>query len=361
MRKVIQILFAAVLACACAAPNKVLTEENGMVQRPTQDGIQLHIEGEMPSLDGPTGWLNSKPLTREGLRGKVVLVDFWTYTCINWLRTEPYVRAWAEKYKDKGLVVIGVHTPEFEFEKNIDNVQRAVKDFRIDYPVAVDSNYSIWNAFNNHYWPAIYFVDAQGHIRHHQFGEGDYESSERVIQKLLAEAGFAVGTDLVSVNGEGIEAAADWKGLGSSENYVGYQRTEHFASVGGIVPDIAHSYTLPSRLTVNQWGLAGDWTIGMSAAVSKTADGRIAYRFHARDLNLVMSKSESGRPIRFRVLIDGEPPGAAHGLDVDREGNGTLDQPRLYQLIRQATPVSDKQFEILFLDPNAEVHAFTFG
>ena len=332
-----------------------------MSQPASYDGIQLHLEGELPRLDGATDWLNSKPITREELRGKVVLVDFWTYTCINWLRTQPYVRAWAEKYKDKGLVVIGVHSPEFEFEKNIENVRRAARELNVDFPIAVDRDHAIWNAFNNRYWPALYFVDAQGRIRRHQFGEGNYESSERVIQRLLAEAGFAVDTDLVSVNGEGIEAPADWDSLGSRENYLGYQRTENFASIGGIVPDVERSYTLPARLNLNEWALGGDWKVGMSAAVLKTANGVVAYRFHARDLHLVMSTSEAGKPVRFRVLIDGQAPGNAHGLDVDELGNGVVDEPRLYQLIRQGPPLSDRQFEIQFLDPGVEAFVFTFG
>ena len=309
-----------------------------------------------------TGWLNSQPLTPAGLRGKVVLIDFWTYTCINWLRTLPYVRAWAEKYKDQGLVVIGVHSPEFAFEKNVDNVRRAVQDMRVDYPVAIDSDHAIWRAFRNQYWPALYFIDAQGRIRHHQFGEGEYEQSERILQQLLAEAGASgIGRELVSVEGRGAEVAADWGNLKSPENYVGYQRTENFASPGGAVLGKRRVYSAPARLSLNQWALSGEWTVTDQATVLNKANGRIAYRFHARDLHLVMGPAMRGAPVRFRVLIDGQPPGAAHGFDVDEQGNGTVTEQRLYQLIRQPKPIADRQFEIEFLDPGVEAYAFTFG
>jgi hypothetical protein len=285
-----------------------------------------------------------------------------TYTCINWLRTEPYVGAWAEKYKGKGLIVIGVHSPEFKFEKDIGNVRRALQELKVDYPIAVDSDHNIWNAFANQYWPALYFVDAQGRIRHHQFGEGDYEESERVIQKLLSEAGNAnVGADKVSVTGEGIKASADWKTLGTPENYIGYGRTVNFSSPEGLAPDENRTYSLPANLKLNQWSLAGAWTIGVAAAVLNNANGKIANRFHARDLHIVMSPPPSGRQVRFRVTIDGKVPGAAHGLDADEQGNGIVTEPRLYQLIRQPGPIADSQFEIEFLEPGVEVYAFTFG
>ncbi len=361
MLKVIATIFAAILVCTCAAPVTPVTEDKGMGAQSTANEIQLPIKGELPSFAGATGWLNSKPLTRDDLRGKVVIVEFWTYTCINWLRTEPYVRAWAEKYKDKGLVVIGVHTPEFDFEKEIENVRQMAKDQKVAYPIAIDSDYEIWNAFNNRYWPALYFVDAQGRIRHSQFGEGEYERSERVIQQLLAEAGNRTAADLVVVNGEGFEASASWNDLRSPENYVGYQRTENFASPGGVVRDRPHIYTLPPQFMLNQWSLFGDWNVGKSAAVSTSANGKIAYRFHARDLHLVLSTSTPGKPVRFRVSIDGKPPGEANGIDVDASGNGVVTQPRLYQLIRQAGSIVDRQFEIEFLDAGVEVHAFTFG
>ncbi len=322
----------------------------------------LPIEGILPSLGGATEWLNSQPLSAVDLRGKVVLISFWTYTCINWLRTLPYVRAWAEKYKQHGLVVIGVHTPEFGFERNIENVRRAAKDMHIDYPIAIDSDYAIWSAFDNHYWPALYFVDAQGQIRHHQFGEGQYEQSEMIIQQLLAEAGVdGVGDELVSVEGSGIEAAADWASLRSGENYLGYERTENFASPGGVVFDTRHVYAVPARLRLHEWALAGDWTAGRQAIVLNAAEGRIVYRFHARDVHLVMGPAARGTSVRFRVLVDGQPPGAAHGLDVDDQGNGIVSEQRLYQLIRQPQPVADRLFEIAFLDPGVEAYAFTFG
>jgi thiol-disulfide isomerase/thioredoxin len=323
---------------------------------------QLPVEGSMPPLTGATEWLGSPPLTPAGLRGSVVLVDFWTYTCINWLRTLPYLRAWAERYRDRGLVVIGVHTPEFDFEHDLDNVRRAVKDLRVDYPVVVDNDYAIWSAFDNHYWPAVYVVDAQGKIRHHQFGEGAYEQSEMVIQRLLTEAGTSlIGQELVFVDPGGVEAAADWDGLWSPETYVGYERAENFASPDGAVLDARHVYATPARLRLNHWALAGDWTVGRQAIVLNETDGRIAYRFHARDLHLVMGPAPRETLVRFRVHIDGQPPGAAHGTDVDDQGNGTVTEPRLYQLVRQPGPVTDRTFEITFLDPGVQAYAFTFG
>src|SRR6266576_1817552 len=287
-------------------------------KRMARTALQLFTEGELPSFAGANGWLNSQPLTPAGLRGKVVLVDFWTYTCINWLRTLPYVRAWSEKYKNEGLVVIGVHTPEFPFEHNVDNVRRATKEMRVDYPIAIDSDFAIWRALKNEYWPALYIVDAQGRVRHHQFGEGEYEQSERIIQQLLAEAGTGgIGHDLVSVDARGAEVAADWSSLKSPENYVGYERTENFASRGGAVLDKPNVYAVPARLKLNNWALSGDWTVEKRATVLNKANGRIAYRFHARDLHLVMGPAAQGKPVRFRTLIDGQAPGNAHGEDVD--------------------------------------------
>jgi thiol-disulfide isomerase/thioredoxin len=324
--------------------------------------VDLPVEGSLPSLAGASGWLNSPSLTATDLRGKVVLVNFWTYTCINWLRQLPYVRAWAEKYQDDGLVVLGVHTPEFDVEHDLDNVRRAVKDLRVTYPVVVDSDYAIWDAFGNRYWPALYFVDAHGRIRHHRFGEGDYEQSEVIIQRLLTEArGGGIGQDLVSVNAGGVEAAADWDSLWSPENYLGYGRTENFASSNGAVLDTPHAYVAPARLRLNHWGLAGDWTVGRQGIVLNQAEGRIVYRFHARDLHLVVGPAGPGTPARFRVLLDGQPPGAAHGTDVDDQGNGTVTQPRLHQLIRQPGPISDRTLEVTFLDPGVQAYAFTFG
>jgi thiol-disulfide isomerase/thioredoxin len=329
---------------------------------PTRPAVDLPVEGQLPSLTGATGWLSSPSLTATDLRGKVALVNFWTYTCINWLRQLPYVRAWAEKYQGDGLVVLGVHTPEFDVERDLDNVRRAVTDLRVDYPVVIDNDYAIWDAFGNRYWPALYFVDAQGRIRHHRFGEGDYEQSEAIIQRLLTEAGVGrIGDDLVSVDAGGVEAAADWDSLWSPENYLGYARTENFASSNGAVLDTPNGYVAPARLALNQWALAGNWTVERQATVLNQAGGQIVYRFHARDLHLVMGPAAPGTPVRFQVLLDGQPPGAAHGTDVDDEGNGTVAQPRLHQLIRQPGPISDRTLEVTFLDPGVQAYAFTFG
>jgi thiol-disulfide isomerase/thioredoxin len=323
---------------------------------------QLPVESRLPSFEGATGWLNSPPLTADGLRGKVVLVNFWTYTCINWLRQLPYVRAWAEKYASQGLVVIGVHTPEFSFEHNLDNVRRAVRDMRVDYPVAIDNEYAVWSAFANHYWPALYFADAQGRIRHHHFGEGEYQRSEMVIQQLLAGAGSTgAGRDLVAVDARGAEASADWATLRSPENYTGYGRTENFASPGGVVPGKPHLYAVPARLRLNDWALAGDWTMEEEASTLSTADGQIACRFQARDVNLVMGPTAPGTPVRFRVLIDGQPPGADHGTDADENGSGMLSEQRMYQLVRQQGHVTERTFAITFADPGAAAYSFTFG
>jgi len=323
---------------------------------------QLPVEGRLPSFDGATEWLNSPPLTTAELRGKVVLVNFWTYTCINWLRQLPYVRAWAGKYSGHGLVVIGVATPEFGFEHDLGNVRRAVRDMRVDYPVAVDNDYAVWGAFDNHYWPALYFADAQGRIRHHNFGEGEYQQSEMVIQQLLAEAGSeGAGRDLVSVEARGIEAPADWASLRTPETYAGYERTENFASPGGAVPGKRHVYQVPAELRLNNWALAGDWTMDEQAATLNEAGGQISYRFHARDLHMVMGPGAPDAPGRFRVLIDGQPPGPAHGGDVDDQGQGTVAEQRLHQLIRQPGPITDRTFEITFLDPDVQAYSFTFG
>ena len=318
-------------------------------------------EDALPPFDGATGWLNSPAFTPTALRGKVVLVQFWTYTCINWLRTAPYVRAWAERYEGHGLVVVGVHSPEFEFEKEHANVQRMAKALQVDYPIAIDSDHAIWRAFNNAYWPALYIADAKGTIRYHQFGEGKYDESERMIQRLLTETGRNnVGQDLTTVDGRGLEAPADWSSLRSPENYVGYDRTENFASPGGALNAERHVYAVPERLTLNQWALSGDWTMHPQATVLNAAPGRIAYRFHARDLHLVMGTA-ANRPVPFHVRIDGQEPGAAHGLDTDASGNGTVNEPRLYQLVRQPRPIRERTFEIEFAGPGVETFAFTFG
>jgi len=298
--------------------------------------------------NGATGWLNSQPLDAAALRGKVVLVDFWTYSCINWLRQLPYVRAWAEKYKDQGLVVIGVHTPEFDFEHDRERVRRAVKEMNITYPVALDNDYAVWRAFNNNAWPALYFIDAQGRMRHQHLGEGDYERSELLIQKLLAEAGSGGSAGgLVSVEGRGAEAPADWQSLRSPETYLGAERTENYVPFAG-----------RTGLRLNQWTRAGDWTVKRQAIALNKPNGRIVYRFHARDLHLVMGSAKS---VRFRVFLDGKAPGAAHGVDVDAEGNGMVTEHRMYQLVRQPMPIVDRVFEIEFLDPGLEAVAFTFG
>jgi thiol-disulfide isomerase/thioredoxin len=321
----------------------------------------LSDEGHLPGFDGATAWLNSPPLTAAGLRGKVVLVDFWTYTCINWLRTLAYVRAWAEKYNDEGLVVVGVHTPEFPFEQDEDNVREAAKDLTVEYPIALDSDYAVWRAFSNQYWPAVYIADAQGRIRYHHFGEGAYMECERVIQQLLREAGRdGIGDDLVSIVPDGFEAQADWTNLTSAETYLGYEQAQNFASPGAEL-DEPRTYVVPDPLRLNHWALSGDWTIERRASVLNEPDGRIAFRFHARDVHLVMGPPARGTTVPFRVLVDGEPPGGDHGLDVDEQGHGTLSQQRLHQLIRQRGSITDRTFEIAFLAPGAEAYAFTFG
>jgi len=323
--------------------------------------VALPVEGAFPPLAGATEWLNGPPLTPEALKGKVVLIDFWTYSCINCLRAIPYVRAWAEKYKDQGLVVIGVHTPEFAFEKDVNNVRNAVDNLQIKYPVAIDDSYAIWRSFSNQYWPAHYFIDAQGQIRHHHFGEGDYAESERVIQRLLAEAGKSdVPKDLVAVSASGAEAASDAVDVQSPETYVGYERAENFVSPGGAANDARRTYVSGTQ-RLNEWGLSGDWTVHAEYAVLDQDGGGITYRFHARDLHLVLGPAADGKPVRFRVTLDGAAPGGSHGADVAPDGSGTVSGYRLYQLIRQGGPIVDHTFEIKFLDPGVRAFAFTFG
>jgi hypothetical protein len=309
----------------------------------------------MPSFAGGTEWLNSEPLGRAELRGHVILVNFWTWTCINWLRQEPYVRGWSRAYGDDGLIVIGVHTPEFSFEHEVDGVQRAARERAIDYPVVVDNDYAIWNAFSNHAWPALYFADADGVIRDQHFGEGRYEQSERVIQRLLG-----VARELVSIDGLGVEAAADWDHLRTPETYLGYWRSGHFASPEGAAFDQGRAYELPERLCLNHWALTGEWTIGAENVVLERAGGSIAVRFHARDAHLVVSRA-TREPVRFRVRVDGKAPGLSHGVDVDEDGNGVLRDGRMYQLVRQHEAVRDRTLEITFLEPGAEAYSFTFG
>jgi thiol-disulfide isomerase/thioredoxin len=312
-------------------------------------------ETHLPGFEGATGWLNSEPLRPAELRGHVVLVNFWTLTCINWLRQEPYVRAWSQAYRNDGLVVIGVHTPEFSFEHEIDRVRQATKERAIDYPVAVDNDYEIWSAFDNNYWPALYFVDQEGIIRDHHFGEGRYEQSERIIQRLLG-----VERGLASVEGRGVEAEADWNQLRTPETYLGYVRGEHFASPDGAAYDERRVYESPEHLRLNHWALAGEWTIGRENVVLDQAGGSIAYRFHARDAHLVLSPG-AREPIPFRVLLDGGAPGPSHGVDLDEDGNGLLRDCRLYQLVREHDEVRERTLQIAFLEPGAEAYVFTFG
>jgi thiol-disulfide isomerase/thioredoxin len=322
----------------------------------------LPSEGRLPPFEGATDWLNSYPLTPEGLQGSVVAVQFWTYTCVNWLRTLPYVREWAHKYHHHGLRVIGVHTPEFGFEQNVDNVIEAAKEMRVDYPIALDSNYAIWSAFANHFWPALYIADEHGQIRYHHFGEGEYAMSEMAIQQLLHEAGKE-GFDPahVSVEPQGLEVAADWSDLRTPETYLSYGRSYSFASADAERFEEPQDYPEPSGLSLNEWAPSGLWTLAEHAAVLGEAPGRIAIRFHARDVNLVMGPPARGPSVPFRVLIDGEVPGAAHGSDVDEQGKGTLSEQRTYQLIRQPKPIADRLLEIEYLESGVEAYCFTFG
>jgi thiol-disulfide isomerase/thioredoxin len=353
-----QLLLAVIFVSAVGAAAAGLAQDENLTPEVLQPPPAL---GRLPSFGGATKWLNSPALKAADLRGKVVLVNFWTYTCINSQRPLPYFRAWAEKYKDQGLVVIGVHSPEFAFEKREENVRQAVKDAKVDFPIAIDSDHAIWHAFKNDYWPALFFVDAEGRIRHLQRGEGEYDKSERIIQQLLTEAGKGgIGHDLVSVDGRGVQAAPDWADMKSPETYLGFERSENFAS-GGAVLGKRRVYAAPERWDVNQWVLSGLWTVGKQSAVLNKADGRIAYRFHARDLHLVMGPAVRGTSVRFHVFIDGHSAGPVHGSDVDEKGNGTVTEQRLYQLIRQPQPIVDRQFEIEFLDPGVEAFAFTFG
>jgi hypothetical protein len=354
-----QLVLAVLLASAAATSIEVFAQDKNMPQSTTT--VRLPVEGQLPSFGGAVRMAQFTAIDRERAARKGGPDRRMDYTCINWLRTLPYVRAWAEKYKE-GLVVIGVHTPEFPFEHNVDNVRRAAKDMRVDYPIAIDSDYAIWNALANRYWPALYLVDAQGRIRYHQFGEGQYEETERAIQQLLSEAGKSGSNEkMVSIDARGAEVAAAWSDLKSQENYVGYERTENFASPGGPLPDKSRVYAVPAKLRLNQWALSGDWTVQKGLTALNKPNGRIAYRFHARDVHLVMGPAAPGTSVRFRVLIDGKAPGNAHGFDVDDQGNGTVTEQRLYQLIRQPQPIADRQFEIEFLDPGVEAFAFTFG
>ncbi len=349
-------------ASATSAPTSRRGLVRSIAHRLAGDRLLLPVEGRLASFDGATGWLNSEPLTPEVLRGRVVLVDFWTYTCVNWLRTLPYVRAWDAKYRDDGLTIIGVHTPEFGFEQNIDNVVGQSRALGVEYPIAVDSDYGVWRAFANHYWPAVYIADAEGQIRHHHFGEGEYAQTEMVIQQLLLDAGAQdIDPDLVDVETHGLEVAADWGTLGSPETYLGYDQGTGFASQDGAALDQPHVYPAPARLALNNWSVAGNWTLAQHAAVLNEPGGRVAVRFHARDLNLVMGPASSGASIPFRVLLDGHVADDGHGSDVASDGRGIVGDQRTYQLIRQTGSIAERTFEIEFLDTGVEVYCFTFG
>ena len=322
----------------------------------------LPFEGNIGSFEGATAWINTQPLTPSGLLGRVVVVQFWTYTCINWLRTQAYYRAWSQRYRGNGLLTIGVHTPEFRFEHDLDNVRWAVQARKIDYPVAVDNDFAVWSAFANHYWPAYYFIDADGRIRHHRFGEGDYERSEMVIRQLLASAGAKdLPTGLATIDPNGDEVQADWEDLGSPESYLGYDQAQGFEAPGGEARDRPHAYIASARLGLNRWSLSGKWTYRSDASALNEPHGRVAFQFHARDVNLVMGPAQKGAPVRFRVYLDGQIAASANGADVGDDGTGTVVQRRMYQLIRQPKPIRDRRFEIEFLDAGAEVFCFTFG
>lgn len=337
-------------------------QKDGAMMAAANHRDTLPIEGTLPPLEGAVQWLNSPPLTAEALKGKVVLVDFWTYSCINCLRTLPYVKAWAEKYRDQGLVVIGVHAPEFAFERDVSNVTKAMKDLGITYPVAIDNAYKIWRAFDNQYWPAHYFADAKGQIRYHHFGEGDYAESERVIQQLLREAGARnVAGGLIQADAKGVQQAPDMNEVQSPETYLGFQRAENFISTGTLATNQVANYPAAGNLALNHWTLEGQWNVGGQQATLDQPGGRIVYRFHARDLHLVLGPGADGKPVRFNVTVDGQAPGDAHGTDVAPDGSGTVTEQRLYQLVRQPGAVQDHTFTIEFLDPNVAAYAFTFG
>ena len=333
-----------------------------LAHRLAGDQLALPVEGNLAPFSGATGWLNSEPLTPEGLRGRIVLVDFWTYTCVNWLRTLPYVRAWAAKYGNAGLTIVGVHTPEFGFERDVDNIAAAVRDMGVAYPVAIDSDYGVWRAFENHFWPAAYLADGDGRLRYHHFGEGEYAAIEMAIQQLLMDAGVSdVDQELVMVEPKGLEVAADWRTLQSPETYVGYGQATGFAQEDTARFDEPLTYSAPPRLPLNYWGLAGSWTVGRHAGTVNEAGGRIAFRFHARDVNLVMGPATRGAEVAFRVFLDGQLATDAAGSDVAPDGSGVVNSQRTYQLIRQTGPIVERTFEIEFLDAGAAVYAFTFG
>jgi thiol-disulfide isomerase/thioredoxin len=344
-----------------AAPSDLGRLIRSLVHRLSEDDSVLPVEGRLPGFEGATGWLNSEPLTPAGLRDRVVLVNFWTYTCVNWVRTLPYIRAWSAKYADQGLTVIGVHTPEFGFEHDRDNVIALAGELNVGYPIALDNDYAVWQAFANHFWPAIYIADAEGRIRYHHFGEREYAMTEMAIQQLLVDGGAdEIDGALVQVEPQGPELDADWTTLRSPETYLGYDRTTGFASPDRLRPD-AHEYPETGDLRLNQWAPIGSWTIARHAAVLNGLGGRIAFRFHARDVHLVMGPTQRGRSVPIRVRIDGQAPGESHGLDVDESGSGTVTQQRLHQLIRQRRPIAERVFEIEFLEAGVEAYCFTFG
>jgi thiol-disulfide isomerase/thioredoxin len=333
-----------------------------LAHRLAGDGTILPVEGRLAPFDGATGWLNSQPLTPKGLRGQVVLVDFWTYTCVNWLRTLPYLRAWDAKYGDAGLTIVGAHTPEFGFERELTNVTRESQRLGVSWPIAIDSDYGVWKAFANHYWPAAYLADGEGRLRYHHFGEGEYGATEMAIQQLLVEAGATlVDMDLVMVEPTGLEVAADWRTLRSPETYVGYRQASGFVQEAVASYDARAVYIAPERLALNQWGLAGGWTVAGHAAISHDAGSRIAFQFHARDVNLVMGPVAAGRPVPYRVYLDGQSARDARGADLDGDAEGTVDVQRTYQLVRQTGTVKEHRFEIEFLEAGAEAYCFTFG
>jgi len=333
-----------------------------IAHRLADDDQVLPVEGQLPPFDGATGWLNSDPLMPEGLRGRVVLVDFWTYTCINWLRTLPYLRSWAAKYTSHGLTIVGVHTPEFGFERNVDNIVPRAREFGVEYPIAIDSDYGVWRAFANHFWPAVYIADAEGRLRYHHFGEGEYAMTETAIQQLLVESGSSgFDPELVAVDPQGFEVAADWRTLRSPETYLAAGRGLGFASPDDRWDGIAHDYPEPPQLRLNEWALTGNWTLAQHAAVVNETGGRISFRFHARDVNLVMGPARPATSVPYRVRLDGEAPAAAAGFDIDADGSGALADQRLHQLIRRPDRVEESIVEIEFLDAGAEAYCFTFG
>jgi thiol-disulfide isomerase/thioredoxin len=353
LRNIPVIACAAIIGVACK-------DTNGLQGMSYASGLSL-FDRQVPSLQGATGWVNSAPLDASSLRGKVVVFDFWTYTCINWMRTAPYVRTWAEKYKQHGLMVIGVHSPEFAFEREPDRVRKFTKDMDLVYPIAIDSEHAIWRAFHNQYWPALYIADGKGRIRYEKFGEGDYDKAEAMIVQLLRENGAVIDTPASAPVGQGPEAPADWLNLKTPETYIGYARSERFDSRGNLLPSVRHDYAAPRQLRNNEWGLSGPWTVASEYARSDASNARVMFRFHARDVHLVMGPTAPDRPVRIRVLVDGKAPGESHGSDIDADGMGVVWEHRMYQLIRQTRAIEFRDVEVQFFDRGVEIYAFTFG